>query len=99
MQESEPDDVDGDYDVCSNGYRRGHDDPNNSSLVPLSRRQQSILVDEETRNVRRVWKLSLPFFRAKLIEHFDILWRQHKIEWPLRNRVQKSQVWEHDRDE
>jgi hypothetical protein len=35
-------------------------------------------------------ELSLSFFRVKLIEHFDILWRQNKLEWPLRNKAQKS---------
>ena len=95
-EESAPDEDDGNYDLCSYGYRRGHDPNDSSSLSALS--QQSV-VHEETRNVRRVWKLSLPFFRAKLIEHFDILWRQHKIEWPLRNRVEKSQEWERNRDE
>jgi hypothetical protein len=89
---------DGNYELCSNGYRRGHDDSNNRSLPATS---CQTIANEETRNVRRVWKLSLPFFRGKLIEHFDILWRQNKIEWPLRNRVEKSKEWEeeHSRNE
>ena len=94
--ESAPDGGDGDYDLFSSGYRRGHNPESNDSSVPEMPRQS--LVSEETRNTRRVWKLSLSFFRAKLIEHFDILWRQHKIEWPLRDRAEKSRDWEENRD-
>ena len=32
--------------------------------------------------VRVVRHLSLNFFRSKLVEHFDIRWQQHDIEWP-----------------
>jgi hypothetical protein len=35
---------------------------------------------------RVVRKLKLSYFRERLIEHFDILWRQQKIVWPRRHR-------------
>ena len=31
--------------------------------------------------------VSLQFFKSKLIEHFDILWKQNKIVWPSRRNV------------
>ena len=37
------------------------------------------LVDGEVRVVR---KLGLGFFRSRLVEHYDILWKQNKITWP-----------------
>lgn len=33
---------------------------------------------------RRVWFLPLKTFRAKIIEHFDVLYNQHKLVWPQR---------------
>ena len=39
----------------------------------------------EQRGIRVVRKLSLPFFRSKLVEHFDILFKQNRIKWPSRN--------------
>jgi hypothetical protein len=35
--------------------------------------------------VRLVRKLPFEYFRTRLIEHFDILWTQHKVVWPVRN--------------
>ena len=41
--------------------------------------------DEENVNVEiPVDTLKLDYFRQKLIEHFDILWKQGKIKWPSR---------------
>jgi hypothetical protein len=36
----------------------------------------------ECRSLRIVRKLSLPYFRDRLVKHFDILFRQNKIKWP-----------------
>jgi hypothetical protein len=33
------------------------------------------------RSVHIVHKLSLPYFRDRLVQHFDILFRQNKIKW------------------
>jgi hypothetical protein len=38
----------------------------------------------DRRSVRIIRKLSLPYFRDKLVQHFDILFRQNKIKWPTR---------------
>jgi hypothetical protein len=82
------------YDLCSTGYGTGdsHCNSNDSSPQATTHQAHQAII-EETR--RRVWKLSaLPFSRGKLIDHFDILWCQHKIEWPARNRVKKSTEWQ-----
>ncbi len=34
--------------------------------------------------VRVVRNLSLNYFRQKLIEHFDIMYQQHQLVWPVR---------------
>jgi hypothetical protein len=79
-------------DLCSAGYGTGDGPCNSNNSLPRATSHQT--TTEETRNIRRVWKLSLPFFRGKLIDHFHILWRQHKIEWPVRNRVEMSTEWQ-----
>ena len=38
--------------------------------------------------VRIVNQLGLGFFRQKLVDHFDILWRQNRIVWPTRKGAQ-----------
>jgi hypothetical protein len=38
---------------------------------------------------RIVKNLPLDYFRARLIEHFDILWRQNKVVWPARHKGPK----------
>jgi hypothetical protein len=83
---------DADCDMCSIGYGTGDSPCNSNNSSPRATSHQT--TREETRNIRRVWKLSLPFFRGKLIDHFDILWRQHKIEWPVRNRAEMSTEWQ-----
>lgn len=35
-------------------------------------------------DVREVRKLSLAFFRSKLVEHFGIVWNRHEVVWPSR---------------
>jgi len=35
--------------------------------------------------VRIVRNMSMKAFRRKLIEHFDIMFKQHKVVWPSRN--------------
>jgi hypothetical protein len=42
-------------------------------------------VNPEQKRIRAVRKLSLQFFRSKLVEHFDILFKQNQIKWPSRN--------------
>jgi hypothetical protein len=41
-------------------------------------------VVENEGGVRYVRKLSLDYFRSRLVEHFNIMWKQHKIMWPKR---------------
>jgi hypothetical protein len=40
-----------------------------------------------TDNIRVVQHLSLHFFKSKLIEHFDVLWKPNKNIWPSRRDV------------
>ena len=35
-------------------------------------------------NVRVVNKLGLGYFRSRLVEHFDIVWKRHEVRWPSR---------------
>ena len=39
-------------------------------------------------DVRIVKDLGLGYFRSRLVEHFDILFQQNKIEWPARRGKQ-----------
>lgn len=32
-------------------------------------------------------EMSLPYFRKRLVEHFDILWKRNEIRWPTRRRA------------
>jgi hypothetical protein len=38
-------------------------------------------------DVRLVKDMSLSAFRQRLIEHFDISWRQGEVQWPSRTGV------------
>ena len=38
--------------------------------------------------VRVIRELDFDYFRARLVEHFDILFKQQKIVWPTRNKQQ-----------
>ena len=40
--------------------------------------------DESWDGARKVRNMTLEKFRSKLVEHFDILWKQNKIQWPSR---------------
>ena len=43
----------------------------------------------EQSDVRVVNEIGLGYFRRKLVEHFDILWRQNRIKWPSRRNRQR----------
>jgi hypothetical protein len=58
----------------SNRSRTGFQDPATEEGPPE--------VDEE--GVTKVHTLSLKYFRAKLVENFDILWEKEQIQWPSR---------------
>jgi len=42
---------------------------------------------------RVVRKMPLGLFRSKLVEHFEIEFKRHRVEWPARNHEPK---WEHE---
>jgi hypothetical protein len=39
---------------------------------------------------RVVKNLSLPYFRSKLIQHFDIAFKRNEIQWPGRRNQQRQ---------
>jgi hypothetical protein len=50
-------------------------------------------VEESEDGVQYVRKMSLDHFRNRLIEHFDIMWKQHKVMWPKRReKVPQSYI-------
>ena len=46
--------------------------------------------DDDSEEVRVVGKLSFNYFRERLIEHFDILFKNKKIVWPTRNKATRK---------
>jgi hypothetical protein len=44
--------------------------------------EEHVSENPATRDCRLVRNLSLPYFRDRLVKHFDILFRQNKIKWP-----------------
>ena len=72
------------YDVS--GMSVGND-VNLSPVVQEEVRNENLLGWEDSNGVRIVRKMSLACFRAKLIEHFDILWQRNHLVWPQRNNV------------
>ena len=42
----------------------------------------------DSEEVRKVADLGLGYFRSRLVEHFDILFKQNKIKWPARRGEQ-----------
>jgi hypothetical protein len=65
------------------------DDVEMDDLENVTQPDASMNVDEmeDSDGVRIVRNLSLAFFRARLIEHFDIRWQRHELVWPQRNNV------------
>ena len=62
-------------DVAGNDDERYNDD-----LDRMAPQECSVPPGE----VRVVKDLDLGFFRSRLVEHFNILWKQGKITWPSR---------------
>jgi hypothetical protein len=61
------------------------------AVAPVSRNSHAALharlQANATSSPRVVKDLPLDYFRDRLIEHFDIKWRQNKVVWPVRNKV------------
>lgn len=68
-------------DVLQNGDSNEEEGDANE---PVDTRSQQEQIDEclDKEDFRRVRLLSLEVFRSKLIENFDILFRQNKLKWP-----------------
>eukprot|EP00804_Cyclotella_cryptica_P019054 CCRYP_014463-RA/>CCRYP_014463-RA protein AED:0.10 eAED:0.10 QI:0/0/0/1/1/1/2/0/449 len=43
-------------------------------------------------NIRQTSELGLGYFRSRLVEHFDILFKQNKIQWPARRGTQPNLI-------
>ena len=46
-------------------------------------RFHSVLATTNNTEARKVSDLGLGYFRSRLVEHFDILFKQNKIKWPV----------------
>jgi hypothetical protein len=85
------------YDVSGIGQdTRVARDRRTAEVLPLHE-QEFARVDQHLQrnhgcNAPRVVKdLSLPYFRSKLIQHFDIAFKRNEIQWPGR-RNQQDQI-------
>ena len=47
-------------------------------------RRTSLLIEVDEDGAIKVHTLTLKYFRAKLVENFDILWKKEQIQWPSR---------------
>lgn len=63
----------------------GDDDNDNDDHAPVTV-DEEVVASLDGEGYRRVRFLSLQTFRAKVIEHFDILYQQNKLVWPCRNK-------------
>ena len=83
------------YDVSGVGHgtRVGRDFRRTTVAFP---QQEQARVDQRfQRNhdptaTRVVKNLSLPYFRSKLIQHFDIAFKRNEIQWPGRRNQQRQ---------
>jgi hypothetical protein len=77
------------YDTSAMGkgndmnIRNEYDDDSNDDESINIEEERADNIDEQ--KVRHVRKLSLDFFRGRLVEHFHILWSENKLIWPKRN--------------
>ena len=51
---------------------------------PAYRNEEGISVPRTVGGVHVVRNLSLPFFRSKLVRHFDIAFKRNEVQWPRR---------------
>jgi hypothetical protein len=70
------------YDTSDQGIRNSVQTEADSNVAQNTSNNNATTWD----GVVHVRDLSLVEFRARLIEHFDILYEQHKIQWPQRNK-------------
>lgn len=72
----------------ASGVGPGNDVPlgHSAELWPVAESEGMNIEEDgsDEDNAIPVSKLSLVLFKSKLIEHFDILWKQNKIKWPSR---------------
>ena len=43
-------------------------------------------------NIQQTSELGLGFFHSRLVDHFDILFKQNKIQWPARRGMQPNLI-------
>ena len=68
------------YDSSGMGPGTSNEDEDEVQDVPIVDNSLEGVID--TNNVNEVRLLSADIFQKKLIEYFDILLKQHKIQWP-----------------
>jgi hypothetical protein len=74
------------FDTSGMGVENDVNRDDSASSDPSDGDGSTLEIDaSEQRRIRAVRKLSIQFFRSKLVEHFDILFKQNQIKWPSRN--------------
>jgi hypothetical protein len=70
--------------VGKDGIMSDEEECNTTNTYSSDSSNEGTVYHESEGTVKEVRKLSLTFFRGRLIEHFDILYRDGKISWPRR---------------
>ena len=72
--------------LLSPGEVRAYDTSSTGSRDISCSNQRGDTDGEDNRGelIRTVRLLSLPFFRSRLVEHFNIAWRRNEVVWPSR---------------
>jgi len=66
----------------THGGDQGEDEEERSEQLP-----HAAVSCDDNHHIRIVRQLPFNYFRSRLVEHFDILFMQNKIQWPSRNRI------------
>jgi DDE superfamily endonuclease len=73
------------YDTSGMGPgNEGDSVPQNVRLEEPDPNENASIYEATENGVRAVRKLSLEYFKGRLIEHFDIMWQKKQIVWPRR---------------
>ena len=72
------------YDSSGIGPGRANEEKDEIQDLPMVERSLEGVVDTEVVNEVRL--LSADIFQKKLIEHFDILFQQNKVQWPRKSK-------------
>ena len=80
------------YDTSGMGI--GDDFSPTDEIHPVDLDNEDVYDDDAIsgENIRQTSELGLGYFRSRLVEHFDILFKQNKIQWPARRGMQPNLI-------